>query len=99
MSSKPSEFMPTRTVKVVNKLGLHARAATRFVSEANRFDAEVRVTNLRTGKTVDGKSIMALMMLAAGPETELELEAEGDDAERALTHLEALVQERFGEPE
>ena len=99
MSSQPSDRMATRTVAVINKLGLHARAAARFVSEANRFDATIRVVNNRTAKTVDGRSIMALMMLAAGPGTELELQAEGEDAEQALTHLESLILERFGEPE
>lgn len=99
MNSKPSEVMPTRTVTLNNKYGLHARAATRFVSEANRFDATIQVTNVQTGKTVDGKSIMALMMLAAGPGSELEIHAEGSDSEQALMRLELLVQERFGEAE
>lgn len=89
--------MPTREVTIVNKLGLHARAAAKFVAMAGRFQAGVQVH--RDGKTVNGKSIMGMMMLAAGRGTTLTLEAEGEDACEALEALEALVNDRFEESE
>ncbi|WP_290652727.1 HPr family phosphocarrier protein [Aquisalimonas sp.] len=89
--------MPTREVTIINKLGLHARAAARFVTIANRFQAGILVH--RDDKTVNGKSIMGMMMLAAGRGTTLTLEAEGEDACEALDALEALVNDRFEESE
>ena len=87
----------SRTVTIVNKLGLHARAAAKFVTAASGFGAEIK---LRRGtREVNGKSIMGVMMLAASKGTELELVADGDDAEAALGALEQLIAERFGEPE
>ncbi|KAB7623816.1 HPr family phosphocarrier protein [Alkalilimnicola sp. S0819] len=89
--------MPSRKITIINKLGLHARAAARFVATASNFDAAIR---LRKGeKTVNGKSIMGVMMLAAGRGTSLELSAEGEDAEQALDALEQLVASRFEEAE
>ena len=87
--------MLKREVKVVNKLGLHARAAARFVTTASDFSSEIRV--LRDGHTVNGKSIMGMMMLAAAKGTWLEIQAAGEDAENALNCLEILVKQRFGE--
>ena len=84
-----------RTVTVTNRLGLHARAAARFVKIAGSFDAEVEVT--RNGTAVSGKSILGLMMLAAGPGAELELCALGPDAEEALEALARLVEGGFDE--
>lgn len=84
-------------ITIINKLGLHARAAARFVSCAAAFGCRVRVG--RDGPLVDGKSIMAVMMLAAGKGTVLRLEAEGDDEEEALAALCALIEDRFGEGE
>ena len=85
------------TVTIVNKLGLHARAAAKFVTAASGFGAEIK---LRRGtREVNGKSIMGVMMLAASKGTELEIEADGDDAEAALAALVQLVADRFGEPE
>lgn len=84
-----------RTVTIVNSRGLHARAAARFVKAAARFAAEITVT--RNDMTVSGLSIMGLMMLAAGPGSEIEIAAEGVDAEAALDTLEALVADKFGE--
>ena len=69
-----------RTVEIVNERGLHARASAKFVKLAGGFDAEVTVS--RDGQTVDARSIMGLMMLAAGPGSTIEISAEGAEAER-----------------
>ncbi|HVI31828.1 HPr family phosphocarrier protein [Phenylobacterium sp.] len=87
----------SRTVEICNKRGLHARASAKFVKTAAAFDAEVRVT--KDGQTVDARSIMGLMMLAAGPGSEIAIEAEGAEAEQALQALCALVECRFDEGE
>jgi phosphocarrier protein len=87
----------TRVVEIINKRGLHARASAKFVKTATSFDAEVRVT--KDGQTVDARSIMGLMMLAAAPGCSIEIEAEGPEAERVLDALEALVAGRFEEEE
>lgn len=84
-----------RTVTICNKRGLHARAAARFVKLAYEFDAEVTVAKNGTG--VSGRSIMGLMMLAAGPGTAIELQAVGRDAERAVMALAKLVDSGFDE--
>ena len=84
-------------VLIVNKRGLHARAAARFVQCAERFDAIVMVSKDQT--TVGGTSIMGLMMLAAGPGSEIHLSAEGPEAQAALAALFELVADRFGEEE
>ncbi len=84
-------------VVIVNRLGLHARAAARFVTVASRFVAEVRV--VRGGREVNGKSIMGIMMLAASQGTTLEIIVDGADEEIALKQLSDLVAERFGETE
>ena len=86
---------PRRTVTVTNRLGLHARAAAKFVKITGSFDAEVEVT--RNGMAVSGKSILGLMMLAAGPGAELELCALGPDAEEVLEALTRLVKGGFDE--
>jgi phosphocarrier protein len=86
-----------RELAIVNKRGLHARASAKFVQTVERFDATVRVS--RSGETVGGSSIMGLMMLAAGKGTTIHVEAEGADAEEALSALTALVENRFGEEE
>ena len=85
-----------REVAIVNKLGLHARAAAKLVKEASGFAAEV--TLHRGAQAANAKSIMSVMMLASCG-TVIEVEAEGADAEAALDALEALIQDRFGEPE
>lgn len=82
-------------VTIVNQRGLHARAAARFVREAEQFDAEVEVSNGDT--TVTGTSIMGLMMLAAGPGTKICLNAHGREAEAAIEALKALVAAGFDE--
>ena len=88
-------------VTVVNKRGLHARAAAKFVKLAGEYQSEVRVTTVKgglaAGSVVSGRSIMGLMMLAAGPGCVLHIEAEGADAAAALTALVSLVEEGFEE--
>ena len=85
----------TRTVDIINARGLHARASAKFVKLASTFDAEVKVS--RDGQTVDARSIMGLMMLAAGPGCEIEINAEGQEAEQAVAALVELVEGRFDE--
>ena len=85
----------TRDVVVPNALGLHARAAARFVQMAARFGAQIRVT--RGDRTVDGKSLMGVLLLAASQGSLLRIEADGADAEAALDALAALVAGGFGE--
>jgi phosphocarrier protein HPr len=82
-------------IEIVNRLGLHARAAARFVETANRFAAEVTVANGE--ESVSGKSILGLMMLAAAEGTTLTLLASGPDAEAAIDALADLVAQRFHE--
>ena len=84
-----------RTVEIVNERGLHARASAKFVKLASTFDAEIQVS--RDGSTVDARSIMGLMMLAAGIGSTIEISAEGEEAEAALEALCALVANRFDE--
>jgi len=84
-----------RTVTIRNKRGLHARAAARFVKLAWQFDAEVTVR--KNGTTVSGRSIMGLMMLAAGPGTAIDLAATGREADRAVAALADLVAGGFDE--
>jgi phosphocarrier protein len=85
----------TRVVDIVNERGLHARASAKFVKLAAAFDADVTVT--RDGTTVDARSIMGLMMLAAGLGSQIEIAAEGAEAQPALDALVELVQSRFDE--
>ncbi|MBM3845840.1 MAG: HPr family phosphocarrier protein, partial [Verrucomicrobia bacterium] len=80
---------------VVNKLGIHARPAAMFVRTANRFDAQVFVE--KDLERVNGKSIMGLMMLAAGPGSKLQVTADGEDAAKAIQELEALLKRKFDE--
>lgn len=86
-----------RDLPIINKLGLHARAASRFVQTAAQFDADIRVH--KDGRDVCGKSIMGIMMLAAARGSHIRVCAEGADANTALDALEALVADRFGEQE
>ena len=84
-------------VTIVNKLGLHARAAAKFVACAAAFSSSIRAG--RDGQLVDGKSIMSVMMLAAGKGTVLDLHIQGRDEEAALKALKTLIENRFDEPE
>ena len=86
-----------RQLTIVNKLGLHARAAAKFVTCASGFASDITVR--RGERDVNGKSIMGVMMLAAAQGIEIEIEAHGADAEAALDALEDLVASRFGEDE
>lgn len=89
--------MQTKTITIINKLGLHARAAAKFVQTAARFDCEINITH--NGKKVNGKSIMGIMMLAASKGSNIEIITAGSDEETALTGLEQLILDRFGEEE
>ena len=80
---------------VTNKLGIHARPAAMFVKTANRFTCDIFVE--KDGERVNGKSIMGLMMLAAGPGSRLTVYAEGGDADQAMTELEKLLEHKFDE--
>ena len=89
--------MITETVTIVNKLGLHARAASKLVNCASQFESEVFIT--RKGNRVDAKSIMGVMMLAASKGAELALEVEGSDEQACRDALIELIGDRFGEAE
>ncbi|MCX2982461.1 HPr family phosphocarrier protein [Halieaceae bacterium IMCC14734] len=89
--------MIQREITIINKLGLHARAAAKFVSCATAFSSQVRVG--QNGDLVDGKSIMSIMMLAAAKGSVLQLEVEGNDEQAALDALVALIENRFDEAE
>ena len=84
-------------VKIINKLGLHARAAAKFVACTSSFSSSIQAG--QDGQLIDGKSIMSVMMLAAGKGTTLDLEIEGRDEEAALNALESLIGNRFDEAE
>ncbi|MFT6429267.1 MAG: phosphocarrier protein [Halopseudomonas sp.] len=90
--------MLTSRVEIINKLGLHARAAAKFVGVANRYGCEVRI-NAEDENTVNGKSIMQVMMLAAGKGSEVCITCEGEDAEQAMEELLALINNYFEEGE
>jgi phosphocarrier protein HPr len=85
------------TVELVNRLGLHARAAAKFVHTASRFTAQVLVSH--NDEEVNGKSILGLLLLAAPVGSKLRITADGDDEAAALAALELLIRERFGEGE
>ncbi len=86
-----------REIEIVNRLGMHARAAAAFVKLAARFRSNIEVE--RNGDRVNGKSIMGLMMLAAARGSTVTLVCNGPDAEEAAAALEGLIRERFGEPD
>lgn len=86
-----------RELPILNKRGLHARASAKFVACVDRFNARVKVS--RCGETVDGTSIMGLMMLAAGIGTSISVEATGPEAREVVDAVAALVADRFGEGE
>jgi phosphocarrier protein len=93
MAAKDDGRVPECRLTIVNPLGLHARAAARFVNLASTFRSQIRVT--RGARTVDGKSILGLLLLAAARGTEIVVTADGFDADEALTALQALVQRGF----
>jgi len=89
--------MPSSPAQIVNKLGLHARAAAKLTHVAGGYQCEIWLS--RSGRRVNAKSIMGVMMLAAGKGAEVLIEAEGADADAALAALVALIADRFGEGE
>ncbi len=89
--------MQDRTVTIVNKLGLHARAAAKFVTLASSFASDIKLA--RNGQQVNGKSIMGVMMLAASRGCEITMSADGNDENEAIISLAELVAQRFGEDE
>lgn len=97
MSAKKlsDENAVTKELQVMNKLGIHARPAALFVKTANRFDCDIFVE--KDGEKVNGKSIMGLMMLAAGPGSKLTVIADGPDASKAVTEIESLLKRKFDE--
>jgi len=89
--------MPSVDAAIVNRLGLHARAAAKLTQLASGFQSEIWLS--RSGRRVNAKSIMGVMMLAAGQGTSVLIEAEGADAEQAVAALTKLIADRFGEGE
>ncbi|MGD8619672.1 MAG: HPr family phosphocarrier protein [Thiogranum sp.] len=89
--------MQASTVTIVNKLGLHARAAAKFVTLASSFASEIKLA--RDGQEVNGKSIMGVMMLAASRGCQVTVTASGEDEREAITRLTELIEQRFGEDE
>ena len=90
-----ADSIMTKDLLVCNKLGIHARPAAMFVKTANRFSCEIFVE--KDGEKVNGKSIMGLMMLAAGPGSKLTVYAQGSDASQAIGELEKLLKRKFDE--
>jgi phosphocarrier protein HPr len=90
-----SVFIMTKDFHIANKLGIHARPAALFVKTANRFACDIFVE--KDGEKVNGKSIMGLMMLAAGPGSRLTIHAQGHDASQALAEIEGLIKRKFDE--
>lgn len=89
--------MQSLDITIINRLGLHARAATKLVQTSSQFGAEVHI--VKDGQRVSGKSILGVMMLAAAKGSQITLEADGADADAALQALEELINDRFGEGE
>lgn len=99
LSRRASRAVPTQKIEkeipIVNRLGLHARPAAMFVRIASRYRSEIWVS--KEGEEVNGKSIMGLMMLAAGQGSKLRIRAEGPDAYKAVEELEELINAKFNE--
>jgi len=89
--------MIEKSITIINKLGLHARAAAKFVTIASDFNSNIQVA--RNARTVNGKSIMGLMMLAAAKGTDITVHINGDDEQQALQAIEELINNFFGEGE
>ena len=89
--------MQKRDIEIVNKLGLHARASAKLTQTATRFKCEVNLE--RNGRRVNAKSIMGVMMLAAGNGVTIQMETEGEDESEAMAALVALIEDKFGEGE
>jgi phosphocarrier protein len=91
-----NQMIIARDLLILNKLGMHARPASRFAKIASKYACEVSVE--KDGAVVNGKSVMGLLMLAAGPGCHLKLRAEGQDAREAIRELEALINRDFDDP-
>ena len=89
--------MQQREVEIINKLGLHARASAKLTQLAAKYQSDVQMA--RNGRKVNAKSIMGVMMLAAGKGSRIVIEAEGEDADTALAAIVRLIADRFGEEE
>lgn len=89
--------MIEKKITIINKLGLHARAAAKLINTTSRFSSDIKL--IKDGREVDGKSIMSVMMLAASKGTELSLKVEGTDQEEAIEAIETLVNNYFDEGE
>lgn len=89
--------MIEKNLMIINRLGLHARAAAKFVTTASHFESDIQVS--RNGRTVSGKSIMGMMMLAAAQNTQITVKIEGDDATEAIEQIEQLINNYFEEGE
>ena len=87
--------MPLREVEIINKLGLHARASAKLTQLAAKYQSDVALS--RNNRKVNAKSIMGVMMLAAGMGSEVEIETSGPDEQQAADALVALIKDRFGE--
>ena len=94
---KRATLMNHKKITIINKLGLHARAAAKFVQVASRFHAEINVNS--SHREVSGKSIMGIMMLAAGKGSEIDIKTIGPDEDEAMAALEDLITNKFGEDE
>jgi phosphocarrier protein len=89
--------MIKQEIEIINKLGLHARASTKLTQAASQFGSNIWIE--RNGRRVNAKSIMGVMMLAAGKGSKITLETEGADEQSAMDSLLGLINDRFGEPE
>lgn len=89
--------MLEQSIEIINKLGLHARAAGKLVETTSRFTSDVTIE--KEGRNVDGKSIMAMMMLAAAKGTTINIKVNGEDEEAAMEAIVTLINDRFGEGE
>ena len=87
----------SRNIEIINKLGLHARAAAQLVQLASSFSSHIEIE--KDNQRVNGKSIMGVMMLAAGKGSEISLHVEGEDEEESMSRLEELIKNRFNEDE
>lgn len=93
--SKEETLMQEQTIPIINKLGLHARAAAKLVTAASKFSSDIKVSH--NGQTVNGKSIMGIMMLAAAKGSDICVSVNGSDEIEALAAICQLVENRFGE--
>ena len=89
--------MQQRELEIVNKLGLHARASAKLTQVAGRYKSEIWLS--RSGRRVNAKSIMGVMMLAAAKGSTIKVETDGNDEDEAMKAIESLIAERFGEDE